>query len=398
MAVIFLLVFIWVAAPASAASASASASLGGPGSVRAGDTITLTFHLSGSGLSGASGTLSYDGNQLSLTSTKQIIGAPWVVEFNGNSMVAYDNNLTNPITAGKDLFSLTFRVKDVPVGTKITVTYNGVKASDGASDANIGAVSYNATIAAPLSSNNNLASMTVGNASISPAFSKGTTSYTANVPFSVAKLDVQAAPEDSTAKVTVNSPNLTAGGTTNVTVTVTAENGSKKTYTIQVKREQDPNYKPSENNTLSSIAVEGFRLSPVFDGNVLDYVVWLPYEVDSIKIGAKADDSKANVEINGGESLAAGQDNVVKVTCIAENGTKKVYTIHAMRAAAHDGSVDSLPASDSSALSPVSSGAVQAGASPLGGVPVWAAILILIGGLGIGFAGGYLLKDKFIRR
>ena len=72
--------------PVSVSAASASARLSGPDSVRAGDTITVSFVLSGSGIYGASGTLSYDG--LTLVSTSQSIGSPWIVEFNGNNFAA----------------------------------------------------------------------------------------------------------------------------------------------------------------------------------------------------------------------------------------------------------------------------------------------------------------------
>ena len=208
--------------PMNVSAASASASLSGPGTVRAGDTITLTFKLNGSGLSGASGTLSYDGSQLQMTGTKQVIASPWAVEWSGNNMVAYDNNLSAPINGGKDLFTVSFKVKDVAAGTKISVSYQNVVASDGSADANIGTVSYSVTVAAPLSANNALANLTVSNATISPAFNAGTTSYTAEVPFSVSKLDVTATAADSKAKVSISSPNLTPDGTTNVTVTVTA--------------------------------------------------------------------------------------------------------------------------------------------------------------------------------
>ncbi len=134
--------------PFTASAALASASLAGPGTVRAGDTITLTFKLSGSGLFGASGTLSYDGNQLQLTGTKQVIAAPWAVEFNGSNMVAYDNNLSSPINGSKDLFTMSFKVKDVAAGTKITVSYTDVKASVSSTDANVGTVSYSVTVEA----------------------------------------------------------------------------------------------------------------------------------------------------------------------------------------------------------------------------------------------------------
>ena len=96
--------------PVTVSAASASASLSGPGTVRAGDTITLSFNLNGSGIFGASGTLSYDSSQVTLSGTSQKIGAPWAVEFNGNNFVAYDNNLTNPInnfyTASLDIYGI----------------------------------------------------------------------------------------------------------------------------------------------------------------------------------------------------------------------------------------------------------------------------------------------------
>lgn len=383
--------------PFTASAAAATASLSGPGTVRAGDTITLTFKLNGSGLSGASGTLSYDGSQLQMTGTKQVIASPWAVEWNGNNMVAYDNNLSAPINGGKDLFTVTFKVRDVAEGTTITVSYTDVKASDGSADANIGTVSYTATVAAPLSTNNVLANLTVSNASISPAFSAGTTSYTADVPFSVSKLDVQAAPADAKAKVSISNPTLTPDGTTNVTITVTAENGAKKTYTIKVHREKDPNYTASGNNALADITVDGFLLSPVFSADVTEYVVWLPYETEAVSIGGKAADSKAGVQVIGGDNLAAGQDNPVKIICTAENGERKEYTVVVKRAAAHDGRVDEKPTG--TVTEPIQTTAAadtpaDTQPAPGSGLAWWVALIVGAVCLGGGFGVGYLVFIK----
>lgn len=377
--------------PITVSAASASASLTGPGTIRAGDTITLSFNLNGSGIFGASGTLSYDSSQVTLTGTTQKIGSPWAVEFNGNNFVAYDNNLSNPINSNKTLFTVTFKVKSVAAGTNIKISYTGVTASDGSADKNVGTVTYSKSVSAPLSTDNNLASLTVSNATISPAFSAGTTSYTANVPFEVSKLNVSATAADGKAKVSVNSPNLTPNGTTKVTITVTAENGAKKTYTISVKRAQDPNYKPSDNNNLSGIAVEGFLLSPGFTADNTNYIVWLPYETTSVKIAGSAADSKASVEVVGGDNLAAGQDNPVKVVCTAENGDKKEYTIIVKRAAAHDGSVEELP-DEPSTDEPVDT---QPVATPKteGGIAWWWLLIVGIGALAVGVAGGFFGKD-----
>ncbi len=326
-------------------AANPSASLTGPGTLRAGDKITLTFKLNGTGVYGFQGELSYNSSQLTLSGTSQKIASPWVVEFTGNTFVAYDNNLSTPINSNKAIFTVTFTVKNVAAGTNIKVSCTEVKASVGEKQeiTNVGTVSYNKTVSAPLSTNTNLKSLTVDNATISPAFSAAKTSYTASVPFSVLRLNISAIAEDGKSSVKINSPNLTAGGTTKATVTVTAESGAKKTYTITVTRESDPNYVASGENRLSAITVNEYKLSPIFQSDVKNYLVWLPYETESIKVSGTAIDSKASVEVVGGENLAAGQDNTVTLICTAENGEKTEYTIIAKRAAAHDGSIDAPP-------------------------------------------------------
>lgn len=381
-------------------AAAASATLEGPGTVRAGDTITLTFYLNGSGIYGASGTLSYNANQLTMTGTSQKIAGGWKVEFNGNNFLAIDENLEKPINSKTALFTVTFKVNSsVTTGTAINVSYTNVTTTDGNADTNVNAATYSVTVAAPKSTDNSLKSLTVSNATISPAFSTNTTSYTAEVPFSVSKLNVTAAANDSKAKVTVNSPNLVPGGTTNVTVTVTAESGSTKTYTIKVTRAQDPNYTASSNNDLSGISVDGFLLSPVFSADNTSYVIWLPYETDRVTVSGTASDSKASVRVEGGDNLIAGADNQIKVICVAEDGTEKVYTVIAKRAAAHDGSTEPEPtdppatepsATEPSATEPAATepAGTDNPSQPSGGVQIWVVIVAsavcLAAGLGVG--------------
>ena len=213
-------------------------------------------------------------------------------------------------------------------------------------------------------------------------------------------MDVTASAKDDKAKVSVSSPNLIPNGTTNVTVTVTAENGSKKTYTIQVTREQDPNYVASNNNNLSGIKVDGFLLSPGFTPENTNYVIWLPYETDTVKISGSSADKKASVEVIGGDNLLAGQDNEIRVVCTAEDGTKKEYVIVAKRAAAHDGSVDEIPSETSSA--PVEEeSSVAADTSiptennePAGGLAWWWLIVVGAITLCVGAAGGFIIGKK----
>lgn len=382
------------AVPLTASASSATALLTGPNTLRAGDTVTLSFSLNGNGIFGASGTIVYDSNQLTLSGTAQKIASPWVVEFNGNNFVAYDNNLSNPINGNKAVFTVTFKVKAVAVGTGITVSCTGVTASDGTADIAVGTVSCSATVAAPLSTSNKLSGLTVGNAKISPAFSPETLKYTAEVPFEISRLEISATAADGKAKVAVNSPNLAADATTNVTVTVTAENGAKKVYTISVKRAADPNYKPSGNSALAEIKADGFLLSPAFNTEIKEYVIWLPFETESISISALPADAKATVEVIGGTELTAGADNTVTVICTAENGEKTEYTVIAKRAAAHGEAVsDSTAASNGDKLDK----ADKSDDDKKGSVSLPLLIVACVLSFAAG-AGGVLLLFKFKRK
>lgn len=316
-------------------AANPSASLTGPDQVRAGDTITLTFTLDGKGLFAVSGTLDYDKDVLELVEAASK-KKTWEIELFGDVIVAEGKDFEDPVDGKTALFTLKFRVnKNVTTGSAVSVSVTDLLASDSVNDQKISTVKYSAKIAPPLSKENDLASLGASNAAINPSFSADVTKYTAEVPFSVDKLSVNAKAKDSNAKVSVNSPTLKPGAVTDVTVTVTAENGDKKVYTISVKRGQDPNYVPSGENTLSGITVEGFLLSPVFDPEVTNYVIWLPYEVESVNVSGSASNALATVKVLGGDALLPGQDNEIQIYCIAENGDQKVYTVTAKRAAAH---------------------------------------------------------------
>ncbi len=181
------------------------------------------------------------------------------------------------------------------------------------------------------SSNNNLSSLIINKGTLSPKFGKGTTTYNVSVPFEVEKISVNAKAEDSLAKVSINSPSLVAEKTTNLTVKVTAENGSVKTYTIKVKRGKDPNKPLSNNNYLESLTIDNGELSPAFNKDVESYSVYLPFEITSIKLDAVVEDKEyATLEKDGSESLSVG-NNLIKITVTAEDGSKRVYSVTVVR-------------------------------------------------------------------
>lgn len=329
--VIALLVLLTSLTPT--AYAAGYGSLSGPSTVRAGDTITLSYGIGG-GVFGANGSVSYDSSQLTLQGYNASAPGGWQGSFNGNTFLFYDDTLSNAIN-GATIFTATFTVNPgLAPGTAVSVSVSGT-VSDGTTESGAGG-SWSTTIAPPLSTNCDLSALTVSGANISPAFSAGVTSYSASVPFTTSSVQVSATAADSKAKVSVNNPGLVAGGTTSISVTVTAESGATKTYTIRIARAQDPNYVPSNNNKLESLSVEGQTLSPVFSPDVTQYYIWLPYETETVSVAGKAQDSKASVSVGQIPALEPGKGTDIAVTVTAEDKSQQVYTITAVRAPAHE--------------------------------------------------------------
>ena len=311
--------------------AAASASLTGPSVVRAGDTITLSF-TAGGGIYGGTGTVSFDSSQLTLQGYSASVGDPWVVEFVGNNFTFYDNSMITPIHGNKTIFTATFQVNaSVTAGTVISVSVGNLVLSDRNADSNLSAKTYQITVAPPLSDNANLSSLTVSNAYISPGFTWDNTDYFCTVPYSVSELYISAIAEHPGATVTIANNFLTPDAITYVSVNVTAENGAVKKYFIQVYREQDPNYVPSAVNTLDSLSVEGFHLSPFFSADQLQYAVYLPYEVDTLTLSGKATDEKASVALPDLTLIPVGT-TVYDISVTAENGEILTYSLTVVRA------------------------------------------------------------------
>lgn len=182
------------------------------------------------------------------------------------------------------------------------------------------------------SKNNNLASLKVSNGKLSPGFSKGNTKYSMEVPFATSKLNVSATAEDPKSKVSISNPDLVAEETTTVKITVTAENGSSKVYTINVKRGKDPNKPLSNNNYLANLSVSTGMLSPYFDRAKQNYIVYLPYEINYIEVNVSPEDTKyATIKKEGSNDLSIG-NNLFKYTVTAEDGTTREYTLTVVRA------------------------------------------------------------------
>ena len=327
---------------------AAGATLTGPNVVRAGDTITLKLNISDDGKFGLEGSLSYDASIVTLSSMTSNVNG-WKVENNGNAIIVYDDNMTNPINGTKTVLTLKFKVNNgVAEGTGIGIAVNGIVTTDGSAESNIGTASYSATVAAPLSSNTNLSALSVAEGKLTPNFNAGTTAYSIpEVDFSVSKLNITYKTEDAKSTVSITGNELAVGANT-ISVTVKAENGATKTYKISVTRKQDPNYVASSNATLVGIAISSGAISPGFSSEVTDYIVYLPFEYvgQEFSVAGTAADAKALGVTGGTISPLVEGVNSTTVVCKAEDGTEKIYKITVVVMPQYNGSVPKIEGVD----------------------------------------------------
>lgn len=318
----------------SAVFASVTVQLTGTSTLRAGDTLTLTLRLTAEEAYGIQGEFSYNSSQVELVSVSSSVSG-WEAKNEGDTFLVYDNNYSNPVKKATNVFTAKFKVSSsIKAGTKVTISAQKVEV-DGESGTY--SAQYSATIAEPLSDDATLKSLSVEEGTLTPAFSSSVTEYSlSDVPFSVSELSVTAKASDDGAKVSISGNSLAVGANT-VTITVKAEDGTQKKYTIKVTREQDPNYVASSDATMSDIKLSAGTLSPVFAPDILDYIVYVPFETESISISGTASDDKAAGVTGVEDAELAEGENVFSVVCRAEDGTEQTYAVTVMRMPLYSG-------------------------------------------------------------
>lgn len=160
-----------------------------------------------------------------------------------------------------------------------------------------------------LSEDNSLKSLTVSPGTLSPAFSAGTQDYTVNVASTVTEVTIVATKSDSNAVISGDLPNegratltLDGPGTTKlVSLTVTAPNGTSRTYVITIRRAR-----PSSDDALADVTVTPGSLDPDFASNISSYRVAVTNNVESVTISAKKSDLNAVLSALGSTIAAAG--------------------------------------------------------------------------------------------
>lgn len=153
---------------------------------------------------------------------------------------------------------------------------------------------------------------------LDPEFDPETTSYTLNVGADVEKLEIKAAPNDEKATVEITGNESLVVGDNAVKITVTAQDGTTRIYTINVKKGE------ATTLGLSSLKINGYTLSPKFSSNVYEYKInVLDPNITKLDVSAIANFENAKVEVTGNTNLVKGE-NTITITVTSEDGKEKV--------------------------------------------------------------------------
>ena len=153
---------------------------------------------------------------------------------------------------------------------------------------------------------------------LDPEFDPETTSYTLNVGADVEKLEIKAAPNDEKATVEITGNESLVAGDNAVKITVTAQDGTTRIYTINVKKGE------ATTLGLSSLKIDGYTLSPKISSNVYEYKInVLDPNITKLDVLATANVENAKVEVTGNTNLVKGE-NTITITVTSEDGKEKV--------------------------------------------------------------------------
>lgn len=182
-----------------------------------------------------------------------------------------------------------------------------------------------------ISSNNDLASLNSNVGTFDREFDSDVTSYTLTVPYDTESVILSGSTFDMYSTVSGLVLYELTSDETIATITVTAEDGSTKVYTVRIVKEVKPvvttsniSYVYSSNNYLKTLEIADYDID--FDKLVNEYRIRVDSDVNSLDIKAIAEDNRASVEITGNENFKTG-DNTVIIKVTAENGDVNEYKL-----------------------------------------------------------------------
>ncbi|MDH5546044.1 MAG: cadherin-like beta sandwich domain-containing protein [Gammaproteobacteria bacterium] len=282
--------------------------------------------------------------------------------------LAYTQTVANGIT--------TTTVTPTATDSNATIEVNGVPVSSGSASGAIGlnigenvitiAVraqdntlkSYSLVVRRLGSNDATLASLTASSGAFDQTFDPAVTTYTTTVPFTTTSATVTPTVNDLNATVKVNAVSVTSGtasapmslslGDNIFSVSVTAQDGTLKTYTVIMTRSG------SSNATLSNLVASTGVFLQAFSSGTTTYTQTVAETTTNVSLTPTVSDINATVAVNGTSVISGTASpsinlsigtNIINTVVTAQDGSVKTYVVIIFRNGSGDATLSGLTAS-----------------------------------------------------
>ena len=214
---------------------------------------------------------------------------------------------------------------------------------------------YKLTVTKVVSTDSRLEIFKLGNYGFTPKFDKDTTTYEVFIPSTLTSANLelktlkntatiksimidnneQVTTSSNTYKNVITIPDITTSS--NITVTVKAEDNTETTYTLTLTDEV------VINNYLSTLNVSCGNLDPVFDRETTSYTVFTESNVTSCTVLATKEVDIATITGNGDYNFPANEKYLdIPITVTSSRGEERVYNVTIRRPLSNESRLSNL--------------------------------------------------------
>ena len=162
-------------------------------------------------------------------------------------------------------------------------------------------------------------------------FKSGTTTYDVTVPADVEEVEVYGTAQDSNAQVSGLGTKTLEEGLNDLSIVVTAQDGTEKIYTINVTRGESDSSNATGTEVpgdgLESLTVGDLELSPAFSTNVYEYTAKYIGEGTEINVDATATNPDYTVEVTGNDNLQEGENLITVLVTDSDGENVATYQV-----------------------------------------------------------------------
>ena len=224
---------------------------------------------------------------------------------NGAASISYSPSQTINLNVGKNTLRINVTAE---TGSMSTYTLNINRAGQQSNPS--------------ASSDSSLSELSVSGANIN--FNKEVYEYITTVPYETEKVTVSGKTSDSKAKIDITQLDKLVVGDNKITITITAEDGSKSVYTVTIKRQEENAAKLDDDSTLLGIVVNDQYY--VLNDNKTALKIKINNTIQKINVVPvpTKKTSKSSIVFSGDE---IGDNDEVRINVTAEDGSMTTYIL-----------------------------------------------------------------------